>query len=340
VTIRPQRHRRPARAALAVAAVLTLAGCGGATVESAGTTSPTATGATGSSAAGSSATRPTCGTVNLAVNPWVGYAANAAVYAYVAQTRLGCTVVKKDLKEQVSWQGFGTGEIDLILENWGHADLAKKYITEQKVAVDLGPTGNKGVIGWYVPPWLAKEHPEVLDWTKLNANAEHFRTSESAGKGQLLDGDPSYVTNDTALVKNLNLNFTVVQGGSETALIQSFRQAEARKTWLLAYFYEPQWFFNELKLARVSLPAYTTGCDKDPAKVACDYPPYDLNKVARAAFANSGSPAAALAKAFRWTNEDQNDVSRSISLDKLSPDDAAKKWVDAHASTVDAWLAP
>ena len=47
-----------------------------------------------------------------------------------------------------------------------------------------------------------------------------------------------------------------------------------------------------------------------------------------------------MAKAFRWTNEDQNDVSRSISLDKLSPDDAAKKWVDAHASAVDAWLAP
>src|ERR1035437_7166925 len=45
-----------------------------------------------------------------------------------------------------------------VLENWGHADLAKKYITEQKVAQDAGPTGNIGKIGWYVPPFLAKAH--------------------------------------------------------------------------------------------------------------------------------------------------------------------------------------
>ena len=37
-----------------------------------------------------------------------------------------------------------------------------------------------------------------------------FKTSESGGKGQLLDGDPSFVTNDEALVKNLKLNYKVV----------------------------------------------------------------------------------------------------------------------------------
>ena len=51
-----------------------------------------------------------CGTVNIAVNPWVGYEANAAVVAYVLKTRLGCTVELKNLTEEVSWQGFGTGD--------------------------------------------------------------------------------------------------------------------------------------------------------------------------------------------------------------------------------------
>jgi len=280
-----------------------------------------------------------CGTVKLAVNPWVGYEANAAVFAYVAQQRLGCTVEKKDLKEEVSWQGFETGEVDLVLENWGHDDLVKKYITERKVAVDLGPTGNKGIIGWYVPPWLASEHPDVLDWKNLNKYVDKFRTSESGSKGQLLDGDPSYVTNDTALVKNLKLNFSVVQGGSEAALIQSFRTAQKQKKWLLAYFYEPQWFFDELQLKRVELPEYTQGCDADTQKVACDYPPYDLNKIARKAFADSSSPAVGLAKKFQWTNEDQNLVSKYISEEKLSPEKAAEKWVNAHKDVVDSWLA-
>jgi glycine betaine/proline transport system substrate-binding protein len=315
----------------ALVVALALSGCGGSTIDSASSSN---SGTAGTSASGSAA----CGTVNLAVNPWVGYEADAAVFAYLAKTKLGCNVVKKNLKEEVSWQGFSTGEIDLILENWGHPDLVKKYITDRKVAVDLGQTGNKGVIGWYVPPWLVKEHPDVLDWTNLNKYADKFKTSESGGKGQLLDGDPSYVTNDSALVKNLKLNFTVVQGGSETALIQSFRQAEAQKTWLLAYFYEPQWYFNELKLVRVKLPPHTEGCDANAVKVACDYPPYDLNKVGSTKFVNSGSPAVVLAKKFQWTNEDQNSVSRSIAVDKLSADAAAKKWVDANPDKVKAML--
>ena len=70
-----------------------------------------------------------------------------------------------------------------------------------------------------------------------------------------------------------------------------------------------------------------------------DYPPYDLNKIASVKFADSGSPAAALAKAFQWTNDDQNTVSKYIAVDKMSDEDAAKKWVDANPDKVNAWLA-
>ncbi|TCC52895.1 glycine/betaine ABC transporter substrate-binding protein [Kribbella capetownensis] len=310
-------------AGVLTAAALALAGCGG---EKVGADEPAASGA------------KDCGTFNLAVNPWVGYEANAAVVGYVASKDLGCTVVKKNLKEEISWQGFGTGEVDAVLENWGHEDLKKKYIEDQKVAVETGSTGVKGVIGWYVPPWMAAKYPDITDWKNLNKYAAQFKTSESGGKGQLLDGDPSYVTNDEALVKNLSLNYKVVQSGSETALIQAFRDAEKNKKPLLAYFYEPQWFFNELKLVKIDLPPYKSGCDVDPAKVACDYPPYDLDKVVSKKFADSGSPAYDLVKNFQWTNEDQNAVARMIAVDKLTPDAAAEKWVKDNQSKVDTWL--
>ncbi len=87
------------------------------------------------------------------------------------------------------------------------------------------------------------------------------------------------MTNDAALVKNLKLNYKVVYAGSEAALITAFRTAEKKKSPLLGYFYEPQWFLSEVKLVKVKLPAYTAGCDADAAKVACDYPPYDLDKI-------------------------------------------------------------
>ena len=65
------------------------------------------------------------GTVNIAINPWVGYEANAAVVAHLLENELGYTVNKKDLKEDVSWQGFETGEVDAVVENWAHDDLKK-----------------------------------------------------------------------------------------------------------------------------------------------------------------------------------------------------------------------
>jgi glycine betaine/proline transport system substrate-binding protein len=278
------------------------------------------------------------GTVKLAVNPWVGYEADAAVITYLLKNKMGYTVDQKNLKEEVSWQGFSTGEVDAILENWGHDDLKKKYITDQKVAQEAGSTGNKGIIGWYVPQWMVDKYPDITDYKNLNKYAAMFKTSESGGKGQLLDGDPSYVTNDAALVQNLNLNYKVVTGGSEAALIKAAQQATAQKTPLLFYFYEPQWFMSQEKFVRIKLPAYTTGCDTDPKKVACDYPDYDLNKIVSTKFATSGGAAYQLIKNFQWTNDDQNAVAGYIANDKLSDDAAAKKWVDANESKWKAWI--
>jgi glycine betaine/proline transport system substrate-binding protein len=313
------------RATAVVSAVLLgVAGCGGAKVG----------GTEDASAAGSG----DCGAVNIAVNPWVGYEANAAVIAEVATTELGCDVELKNLKEEVAWQGMGTGEVDAIVENWGHDDLKQKYITEQKTAVEAGETGNIGQIGWWVPPWMVQQYPDITDWANLNKYADLFKTSESGGKGQLLDGDPSFVTNDAALVENLDLNYQVVYAGSEAALITAFRQAEQNKTPLLGYFYAPQWFLSEVDLQKVALPPYTEGCDADPEKVACDYPEYKLDKIVSTSFAEGGSPAYELVKNFTWTNDDQNVVARYIAEDGMSGEDAAKKWIAENEDKVQAWL--
>src|SRR4029453_3443458 len=196
------------------------------------------------------------GTVKLAINPWVGYEANAAVVGYLLEHELGYTVDKKNLKEEISWQGFETGEVDLILENWGHDDLKKTYIQDKKTAVDAGPTGNKGVIGWYVPQWMADKYPDITDGANLNKYADLFKTSESGDKGQFLAGDPSFVTNDVALVANLKLNYKVIYSGSEAASIPAYHQATKNKTPLIGYFYDPQWLLNEVKLQKVNLPPY------------------------------------------------------------------------------------
>jgi glycine betaine/proline transport system substrate-binding protein len=326
------RHRSKRAAGLiSVAACVTfaLAGCGGSTIDE-------QTSANENRAAQSG----DCGELNMAVNPWVGYEADAYVVGHVAEKEFGCKVTYKNLKEDVSWQGFGTGEVDVVIEDWGHPDLEKKFFAKSGdgSATDVGPTGNVGIIGWYVPPWLAKAHPDILDYKNLNKYASDFATSESGGKGQFLGADPSYVQFDEAIVSNLGLDFKVVFSGSEAASITAYQQAEKNKDFLIGYFYEPQWLFADLPLEKVSLPPYKDGCQDDPAEVACDYPETILKKVVSTEWAKSNSPAVDLVKNFKWSNDDQNLVAKYISEDGMKPEDAAAKWVDENQDMVDTWM--
>ena len=281
-----------------------------------------------------------CDELNMAVNPWVGYEASAYVVGTVAQEELGCTVNYKNLKEDVSWQGFASGEVDVIIEDWGHPDLEKKFFegSGDGSAMDFGPNGNVGIIGWYVPPWLAAEHPDILEWENLNEYADEFATSESGDKGQFLGADPSYVQFDEAIISNLDLDFEVVFSGSEAASIEAFQNAEKNKEFLIGYFYEPQWLFAELPLEKVALPPYEEGCQDDPAEVDCDYPETVLKKIVSTEWVEEGSTAVSLVENFEWTNEDQNAVAAYISQDGMSPKDAAAQWVEENPDKVEAWL--
>ncbi|GLX06368.1 ABC transporter substrate-binding protein [Microbispora sp. NBRC 16548] len=277
-------------------------------------------------------------TVRLAINPWIGYEASAAVVAYLLEHELGYKVEKIESAEADSWKGFEKGTVDAVLENWSHPELKKEYIDDKKVAITAGEDGNKGVIGWYVPEWMVQKYPDITDWHNLVKYKDLFKTDKSEGLGQFLAGDKSFVTNDEALIKNLNLPYKVVYSGSEDALIAAARKATENETPLLMYFYEPQWLFNQLKLVKINLPPYAIGCDDNVKTIKCDYPPYLLDKIVSVKFAKTGGKAYEFIKNWTWTNDDQNAVAYDMSVNKMSAEAAAKKWVDANKIVWQDWI--
>ncbi|MET9097805.1 ABC transporter substrate-binding protein [Streptomyces antibioticus] len=277
-------------------------------------------------------------TVTLSVQSWVGAQANVAVAQYLLESELGYRVDTVQVDEVPAWDALSQGRVDAILEDWGHPEQEKRYVEDKGTIARGGGLGVTGHIGWYVPTYFAKRHPDVTDWKNLDRYADEMRTPESGGKGQLLDGSPSYVTNDKALVKNLDLDYQVVFAGSEAAQITQITRFAKEKKPFLTYWYAPQWLFEKVPMTEVRLPAYEEGCDADPVKVACAYPHTPLQKYLNADFARNGGDAAAFLKKFRWTTEDQNAVSLMIADQKLTPREAAERWADSHASTWKAWL--
>ncbi|MEV7857481.1 ABC transporter substrate-binding protein [Streptomyces hirsutus] len=277
-------------------------------------------------------------TVTLSVQSWVGAQANVAVAEYLLEQELGYRVDTVQIDEVPAWDALSQGRVDAILEDWGHPDQEQRYVEDKKTIAPGGDLGVTGHIGWFVPTYFAEKHPDITDWKNLDKYADQFRTAESGGKGQLLDGSPAYLTNDKALVKNLKLDFKVVFAGSEAAQITQIQQFAKEKKPFLSYWYTPQWLSEKVPMTEVKLPEYEEGCDADPAKVACAYPHTPLQKYLNADFAKDGGDAADFLKKFRWTTEDQNEVSLMIAEQRMAPQEAAKKWVDGNESTWKAWL--
>ena len=258
------------------------------------------------------------------------------------RTKLGCTVNYKDLKEDVSWQGFGTGDVDVVIEDWGHPDLEKKFFEGDGdgSAEDLGPTGNVGIIDWYVPPWLAKEYPDILDYKNLNKYADQFKTSESGGKGQFLGADPSYVQFDEAIVSNLKLDFKVVFSGSRGRQHPGLREGR-----------EEQGVADRLLLRaavalrggtrsrRSKLPPYKEGCQDDPAKVACDYPETTLKKIASTKWVEEGWPGRRPGQELQ-VDQRRPERGRASTSPRTAcrPRTPPQKWIEDNPDKVDAWL--
>ncbi|MGW4073123.1 MULTISPECIES: ABC transporter substrate-binding protein [Streptomyces violaceusniger group] len=326
-TARTYRRRRLLMAAAGVTALLTATGCGAADMTKQSSPYANVGGAK---------------SVTLSVQSWVGAQSNVAVAQYLLEHELGYRVDTVQVDEIPAWDALSQGRVDAILEDWGHPEQEQRYVKDKKLIVPGGGLGVTGHIGWWVPKYFAEKHPDVLNWKNLNKYAKTFKTAESGGKGQLLDGSPSYVTNDKALVKNLKLNYQIVFSGSEAAQITQIKQFAKAKKPFLSYWYEPQWLFNQVPMVEVKLPKYTDKCaaegTKDPESIDCAYPTTPLQKYLNADFSKEGGKAAAFLKKFHWTKKDQNEVSELIASKGMSAQDAAKKWVEAHPDVWKKWL--
>ena len=343
-----KRTTRTARWLLVGALVAVAAGCGSDAKKGASPATDSGAGGAATTLAASPATDSGAAgaPITLAVNPWTGSAVNANVAKVILETKLNTKTTLLDIDENATWPGLDKGSIDAVLEVWpsGHAADVTTYIDQKKSVVKIGLLGPDAKIGWYVPTALLKDHPTLATWEgfKDPATAKLFATAESGDQGQFLMGDPSYVSYDEQIIKNLNLPLKFVVAGSEAALITAIQKATADGTPLLMQFWQPHWLQSKVKLTQIKLPDVTDACLASAAakdgKFACDYPVDHLFKAASAKLEAKNAKAFALLSKIQLTTDQQNEIASMVDGDKMTPEAAATKWVAANPAIVAAWL--
>jgi glycine betaine/proline transport system substrate-binding protein len=268
------------------------------------------------------------------MHAWVGYTASAQVITEVAKAN-GCDISQVPLAEAgVTYDAMESGSVDLVVEDWGGGRWQEW--ADRGALVEVGDNGNVGIIGMYVPQWMADEYPDITDSANLNKYADLFVNDESKGKGAWYEGPPGYTTIGEKMVSANKLNFTVLPQGSEAALIDVFTKAAENKTAAIGYWWTPQNFLAKVPMARVNFPT-NDWTDAGLASGLTDYPELPLMKLATPKALEANDAFTKVVKNFKWTNDDQNAVAADIESG-TDPAVAAQKWIDANAETVAGWL--
>ena len=310
-------------------------------------TETTAAAAADTTAAAAAAPAAAGAGITLAVNPWTGSAVNANVAKVILESKLGTKTTLLPIDENATWPGLDNGSIDAVLEVWpsGHKTDFDTYVTQKKSVVDIGELGPKAKIGWYIPTAMLKDHPALATWEgfKDAKDAKLFATAETGDQGQFLMGDPSYVSYDEQIIKNLNLPLKFVVAGSEAALITAIEGAVKDDKPLLLQFWQPHWLQSKVALTEVKLPDVSDACKASIAskdgKYNCDYPIDVLYKAASVKLQAKNAAALAFLSKLQLTTDQQNTIAAYVDGDKMDPGAAAQKWVDANPDTVAGWLA-
>ena len=326
--------------------LLTVMACGGATTPQPETTAksvePAATTVVSETKAESnSGDKPI---IKLAENNWSASTLNVTIAKILLEEQMGYKVELVSLDENAQWSAIAKGDLHASLEIWpsGHVKDTKQYIEEQKSIENGGLLGPIGKIGWYVPTYMVEQHPELATWEgfKDPKLASLFKTAETGDKGQFLAGDPSFVQYDADIIKNLGLNLQVVHAGSSEAELAALQAAYSRKDPILFYFWTPHSVHAQYDLAEVKLPSYTPDCyaKSESGSVACDYPTDDLFKIFWPGLKEAAPQVYQFLKAMHYTTQDQITMIAAVELDKKTPEEAARAWLDANKETWQKWL--
>lgn len=128
-------------------------------------------------------------------------------------------------------------------------------------ASDIFASG--GEEGWWVPDYIAADHPEIKSVEDLAENWQVFEEASNPGKGRLYGCPPGWgceiITNNLFKALKLDGTFELFSPGSGENLKASVARQVAQKQAFVGYYWGPTDVIGKYNLVKLGMPAF----DKD-----------------------------------------------------------------------------
>ncbi|HHK1326016.1 TPA: ABC transporter permease/substrate binding protein [Streptococcus pyogenes] len=251
-------------------------------------------------------------TVNIAYVQWDSEVASTHVIAEVLKNE-GYHVTLTPLDNAVMWQTVANGNADFSTSAWLPVTHGQQYQKYKSKLDDLGPNLKGTKLGLAVPKYMT----DVNSIEDLSKQADQKITGIEPGAGIMAAAQKT-------LKEYHNLSSWELVAASTGAMTTSLDQAIKKKDPIVVTAWSPHWMFAKYDLKYLKDPKETFGSTEN------------INTIARKGLKKDLPNVYKIIDKFHWTQKDMEAVMLDINKG-MSPEAAAKKWVEANKSKVSSW---
>ena len=295
--------------------------------------------------AGSALAEDSSDPIKIVTNDWTSQVVLSNVVGQVLESQ-GDHVEFKPSDAQLQFTAIASGDMDFQVEVW-EGSMAESFDKSLKAgAVDYGSHQAVTREDWWYPSYVKDVCPGLPDWQALDACAAKFATPETGTKGRFLGPPADWGKHYSERIQALGMNFQEVPVGQAATLWAELQSAYDRKEPIVLFNWTPNFIEAKFKGEFVEFPKYEPDCLTDPkwgqnkdAVYDCGAPANGyLKKVGSKELEEKWPKAAAILKKINLTNAQIAAAASLVDVDGMTPEDAAKKWIETNQDTVKSWV--
>ena len=270
--------------------------------------------------------------IRIPTHNWSSQVVMAYVIGGIFES-MGNNVEYVPADSQAVYESIRIGDVDISHEVWESA-FGKSFTT----ALDKG-----GLLDWgdheartleYMgyPNCVADLCPGLPDWNALKSPdcAKAFATPDSGGKGRMLEGPQTWhgdLIPQRIDALGLGDLWVVKFAGSADALWAELAAAKKEGRGTIIFNWTPN-FTDGAGFTFIDFPPYTAGCrPEDGGDGKCGSPDGYLKKAVNADWTKTHPAAAKAFKKMSFSTGQIGAMAALVDVDKMTHEDAAKKWL-------------